>query len=126
MNFLLSFVIGGAICAAVQIVIDLTKLTPARILVGLVILGVFLQATGIYPFLFDLSGAGVSVPLIGFGASIAKGTAEIIDNEGLLGILKGPLSSAAVGCSAALSLGFVFSLFVKSKPKRYGKKQKNK
>ena len=122
MKFFLSFLIGGLICAAVQVLIDLTKLTPARILVGLVVFGVFLQSVGAYHVLFDISGAGVSVPLLGFGANIAKGTAEAVDSYGLLGILKGPFSSAAVGCSSALALGFIFSLFFRSKPKRYGKK----
>lgn len=121
---LFSFIVGGFICLLIQLLIDLTKLTPARILVFLVALGVFLQASGIYPILFDLSGAGVSVPLLGFGASIAKGTKEAIESGGILGILKGPFSSAAVGCSSALALGFILSLFFKGKPKKCYKKRK--
>lgn len=124
MKLILSFLIGGFICLLIQLLIDLTKLTPARILVLLVATGVFLQGVGIYPILFKLGGAGVSVPLLGFGANIAKGTAESVSADGLLGILKGPFSSAAVGCSAALSLGFIFSLFLKGKPKKCFKKRK--
>jgi stage V sporulation protein AE len=121
---ILSFLIGGLICLLIQLLIDLTKLTPARILVLLVATGVFIQGVGLYPLLFDLCGAGVSVPLLGFGASIAKGTAEVISSDGFMGILKGPFSSAAIGCSAALSLGFIFSLFSKGKPKKCFKKRK--
>lgn len=125
MKLLFSFLIGGLICLLVQLLIDLTKLTPARILVFLVVLGVFLQAVGIYPILFELCGAGVSVPLLGFGAGVAKGTEEAVLSDGIIGILKGPFSSAAIGCSSALFLGFVFSLFFKGKPKKCAKIQKN-
>lgn len=118
LKILMSFIIGGAICAAVQILIDLTSLTPARIMVGLVVLGVILGGTGAYKILFDFSGGGVSVPLLGFGANIAKGTAEAVEKYGLLGVLKGPLAAASAGCSAALILGFLSSLIFKGKPKR--------
>ena len=121
MKLLFSFLIGGLICLLIQLLIDLTRLTPARILVFLVMLGVLLQAVGAYPILFDLSGAGVSVPLLGFGAAIAKGCAEAVASEGLIGALKGPLSAASAGCSAALALGFLFSVFFKGKPKRCSK-----
>ena len=118
LKIIMSFIIGGLICAAVQVIIDLTKLTPARIMVFRVVLGVILGGTGIYKFLFDFSGAGVSVPLLGFGAVIAKGVGEAVDKFGLLGILKGPLAAASAGCASALFLGFLSSLFFKGKPKR--------
>lgn len=118
LQIITSFAVGGLICLAVQILIDLTNLTPARIMVCLVVLGVILGGTGLYKIIFDFSGAGISVPLIGFGGTIAKGVMEAVDEYGALGILKGPLSAASVGCSAALLLGFLASLIFKGKPKR--------
>ncbi len=115
---LLSFVIGGAVCVIAQLLIDLTNLTPARILVFTVCLGVFLGATGLYEPLFRIAGAGVSVPLIGFGGAIAKGVSEAIDAEGIIGILKGPFEASAAGCSAALVFGYITSLIFRGKPKR--------
>ena len=98
--------------------IDLTKLTPARILVAYVSSGVLLYALGIYEPLFKVFGCGVSVPLIGFGASIGKGVKEAIEMEGAIGILSGGLSATAAGITAALFLGLIFSLFVKGRSKR--------
>ena len=121
MSFLYAFIIGGAICAVCQILIDLTSLTPARILTGLAVTGVFLSAVGIYSPLFDLSGAGVSLPLLGYGANIAKGVREAVDEFGALGILKGPFTAGSVGCTSALFFGFIFSLFLKGKPKKSDK-----
>ena len=118
MNFLYAFLIGGLICIPAQILIDLTKITPARILVLYVVFGVLLGDLGFYSPLFEFAGSGASVPLIGFGAAIAKGTREAIDSFGAIGILKGPFTAASAGCSASLLLGFFFSLFFKSKPKR--------
>ncbi len=123
MKFLFAFIVGGFICAIVQFFIDLTKLTPARILVSLVVFGVFLGAVGLYSPIFDFCGAGISVPLIGFGANISKITFEEIDKSGALGILKGPFTAASIGTSASLILAFVFSIFKKGMPKRYSKKQ---
>ena len=117
MNVLFSFLIGGAICAMCQILIDLTALTPARILVALVCVGVLTYAVGIYEPLFSTVGCGVSVPLIGFGASVAKGVREAVDTSGILGILKGPFTAGSVGCTAALFFAFVLSLIFKSKSK---------
>ena len=117
-KLILSFIIGGFICVFAQILIDLTKLTPARILVLYVCFGVFVGALGIYDFLFDLAGAGVSVPLIGFGANVAKGVAEAIDKYGFLGIFTGPLTASAAGCSAALIFGYTASLIFRGNPKR--------
>lgn len=112
------FITGGLISAAAQILIDLTKLTPARILVLYVCIGVFLGSVGIYSALFDFAGAGISVPLIGFGANVAEGVKDAIDNDGFIGIFKGPFTAASAGCSAALVFGYVTCLIFKGKPKR--------
>ena len=117
-GLIFSFVGGGFICLLAQLLIDLTKLTPARILVLLVCFGVFLYGTDLYQPLFDIFGCGVSVPLIGFGASIGKGVKEAVDTEGLIGALSGGLSATAAGITAALVLGLIFSLISKSKGKR--------
>lgn len=113
-----SFIIGGSVCLAAQLLIDLTHLTPARILVFTVCLGTFLGATGIYDVLFEFAGAGVSVPLIGFGAAIARGVSESIDASGAIGILTGPFKAASAGCTAALLFGYITCLIFRGKPKR--------
>ena len=118
MNFLYAFLVGGAICAVCQILIDLTALTPARILAGLAVFGVFLSAVGIYSPLFDISGCGASLPLLGYGANIAKGVREAVDQFGILGVLKGPFTAGSVGCTSALFFGFLFALFFRGKPKK--------
>ena len=115
---LLAFLVGGILCVIAQILIDKTSLTPAKILVFYVILGVFAGAVGIYKPLFNISGCGASLPLIGFGANVAEGVKEAIDQEGAFGILKGAFSAASVGCTVSLVLGFIMSLFFKGKPKR--------
>ena len=97
MTYLFAFLIGGAICAAAQLLIDLTRLTPARILVGTVVLGVLLGALGLYEPLLKVAGCGVSVPLIGFGGGIARGVREAVAKDGLLGVLSGPITAAAGG-----------------------------
>ena len=117
-QFLLAFVSGGFICVIAQLLIDLTKLTPARILVLYVSAGVLIYAVGAYDMLFDMFGAGVSVPLIGFGANIGKGVKEAINSEGAIGILKGGLSAASAGITAALVCGTAASLLFKPKSKR--------
>lgn len=117
-SLLLTFVSGGIICIIAQLLIDLTKLTPARILVSYVCTGVLLYALNIYDFLFKIFGCGVSVPLIGFGATIGRGVKEAIEKEGVIGILSGGLGATAAGISAALFLGLFFSLFAKGKSKR--------
>lgn len=115
---LLTFVAGGILSVIAQILIDLTKLTPARILVAYVCAGVLLFATGVYDPLFDVFGAGVSIPLIGFGASIGRGVKEAVEKEGILGIFSGGLSATAVGITVALVAGLFFALFTKGKSKR--------
>ena len=117
MMYLKAFVVGGLICVIGQILLDKTKLTPGKILVGFVIAGVFLGGIGVYSYLEDFAGAGATVPLLGFGSLLAKGTKEMIAENGITGILTGPLSSGAAGISAAVILGVVCSLLVKPKAK---------
>ena len=118
MNILLAALFGGAVCAIAQILIDLTKMTPARILVTLVTTGVLIYALGFYEPLEDIFGRGITVPLLGFGANIARGVKEAVAAEGYMGILTGPLTSSAAGISFALIAGFTASLFARGKPKR--------
>ncbi len=117
-QFILTFISGGIICIIAQILIDLTKLTPARILVIYVSLGVLLYAIGIFEPMKEVFGAGVTVPLIGFGANIGKGIKEAVDTEGLLGAITGGITSSAAGITAALLFGLLASLLFKTKSKR--------
>ena len=121
-KILLAGAMGGLICAAIQFLIDKTTLTPARILVSLVVFGVFLFGVGAYEGLFDIFGAGVSLPLLGFGAAIARGVKEAVDSTGAMGILTGGLTATAAGITTALIIGLLFSLIGRGKPKRMGKK----
>ena len=117
MMYLKAFIIGGLVCVIGQILIDKTKLTPGRILVLYVVVGVVLGAFGIFAPLRDYAGSGVTVPLLGFGATLAEGTKEIIDTEGAVGILSGPLSSGAGGIAAAVIVGLVMSCITKPRAK---------
>lgn len=110
-----AFVIGGSICVIAQILIDRTKLTPARILVSYVVVGVILGALGLYKPIVDLAGAGATVPLTGFGYLISEGVREAVDRQGLLGALTGGLSAAAGGVSAALIFGYLAAIMFKGK-----------
>lgn len=101
-----------------QILIDKTKLTPARILVSYVVAGVFLGGVGLYGPLVKFAGGGATTPLTGFGYTIAKGVKKAVDNDGLIGVLKGGLTASAGGITAALFFGLVAALIFKSKPKR--------
>ena len=114
-KFIWAFVIGGMFCVIAQILIDKTKLTPARILVAYVVVGVLLGAIGIYKPLVDFAGAGATVPLTGFGYLISEGVREAVDKQGLLGALTGGLSAAAGGISAALIFGYLAAIFFKGK-----------
>ena len=114
----LVFVGGGLLSVIAQLLIDLTRLTPARILVSYVCLGVLLYALGAYEPLFEIFGCGVSTPLIGFGAAIGKGVKEAVGEKGLLGAFSGGLSATAAGITVALFSGLVLSLFTKGKSKR--------
>ena len=113
MIFLKAFLVGGLLCAVGQILIDTTKLTPARILVAFVVIGVALGALGVYRPLVEWAGCGATVPLTGFGYLLAKGTREAVAEDGLLGALTGPLSAGAAGISAAMLMGLLVSLFAR-------------
>lgn len=112
-----AFLVGGLICVVGQLLIDFTKLTPGKILVGFVVLGVILGAIGVYEPLMEWAGCGASIPLTGFGANLVKGTKEMIAAEGLLGVIDGPLASASVGIMTAIFFGVVVSIFAKPKSK---------
>ena len=116
-EYLKAFVVGGLICMLGQILIDKTMLTPARILVCYVVLGVILGGAGIYEKLIDFAGAGASVPLTGFGNNLAKGVREAVQEEGLLGALTGGLKAAAGGITAAMVFGFLAALIFNPKDK---------
>lgn len=118
MDFLKAFIIGGLICVVGQILIDKTKLSPARILVSFVVLGVFLQLIGVYSPLVDYAGAGATVPLTGFGYNLCKGVSRAVSEKGFMGIFTGGLTAAAAGISAALIFGFLVSVIFRSKPKK--------
>jgi stage V sporulation protein AE len=117
MEYLWAFLIGGAICAVGQLLIDFTKLTPARILTSYVVAGVLLGAVGVYKPLLKIAGAGAAVPLTGFGNLIAEGVKKAVNEQGALGILTGSLTAGAAGITAAIVLGLVASLFAKSTAK---------
>lgn len=117
MDYLKAFLVGGALCLIGQILIDKTKLTPARILVAYVVLGVFLNAVGIYEPLAEFAGAGASVPLTGFGNTLAKGVKEAVDEKGFLGIFTGGLKACAGGITVAIVSGLVASLVFKARDK---------
>ena len=117
MDYLKAFLVGGLLCALGQILIDKTKLTPARILVSYVVLGVFLGAIGVYQPLIEFAGAGASVPLTGFGSLLAKGVKEAIQEDGFLGIFTGGLKASAGGITAAITAGLLSSLIFKAKDK---------
>ena len=116
--YLRAFLVGGGFCAIAQILIDRTRLTPARILVGYVVTGVLLGALGIYKYISDFGGAGAAVPLTGFGNLISEGVRKAVDERGLLGALTGSLTAAAGGTAAALVFGLIAAICVRSKPKR--------
>lgn len=117
MDYLKAFLLGGVLCAVGQILIDKTKLTPARILVLYVVAGVVLGALGLYQPLVDWGGAGATVPLTGFGNNLAKGVKEAIQTDGLLGVITGGMKAAAGGISAAILFGFLAALLFKPKDK---------
>ena len=117
MDYLKAFVIGGLFCVIGQILIDKTKLTPARILVSYVVIGVFLSGIGFYEKLVEFAGAGATVPLTGFGHSLAKGVREAIKEDGFLGIFIGGLKATAGGIAAAITAGLLMSLLFKPKDK---------
>ena len=117
MDYLKAFLIGGILCMIAQLLIDKTKLTPARILVGYVVSGVFLFAIGLYGPLADFAGAGASVPISGFGNTLAKGVKNAIDQHGFIGIYLGGLQATAGGVSATIIIGLIASIIFKRKDK---------
>ena len=117
MDYLKAFLIGGLLCLFGQILIDKTKLTPARILVGYVVAGVILGGIGIYKPLVDFAGAGATVPLTGFGYSLAKGVKTAVQSDGFIGILTGGLKATAGGIAAAVVAGLIASVLFKPKDK---------
>ena len=117
-QLLLAFLAGGFLSVIAQLLIDLTNITPARILVTYVCSGVLIYALGAYEPLFEIFGAGVSTPLIGFGAAIGRGVKEAVEKDGLLGAISGGLSATATGITVALVAGLFFALFTKGRAKR--------
>ena len=115
MDYVKAFVVGGLICAAVQIFMDKTKLMPGRIMVILLCLGVLLGAVGVYEPFADWAGAGATVPLSGFGSTLFKGVKEAVDAEGFIGVFKGGFTRSAVGVSSALVFSYLASWVFKSK-----------
>ncbi len=117
MNYAKAFVVGGIICVIGQILIDKTKLTPARILVSYVVAGVILQLFGIYEKLVEFAGAGATVPLTGFGYNLCKGVQKAVSEEGVIGVLSGGLKASAAGVAAAILFGLLAAVFFKPKSK---------
>ena len=117
LEYVRAFLVGGALCTVAQVLIDRTRLTPARILVGYVVSGVFLGAVGLYEPLVDFAGAGATVPLTGFGFNLAKGVKQAINESGFIGIFIGGLKATAGGITAAILAGLIVSLLFKAKDK---------
>ena len=117
MEFVKAFLVGGFFCLIGQILVDKTKLTPARILVGYVVAGVILSGVGLYRYLAEFAGAGATVPLTGFGHTLAVGVGEAVDEYGFLGIFTGGLKATAGGITAAIFVGLLVSLIFRTKDK---------
>ena len=117
MDYLKAFLVGGLFCLLGQVIIDKTKLTPARILVAYVVIGVFLGAVGIYEPIVEFGGAGATVPLTGFGYNLAKGVKEAVSQDGFIGIFTGGLKASAGGIAAAITAGLLTSLVFKARDK---------
>ena len=118
MEYLNAFLCGGLLCAVGQIILDRTNLTPARILTGYVVAGVFLQAMGVYQYVVDWGGAGATVPLTGFGYSLAKGVARAVAEKGLLGVITGGLTATSGGIAAAVVFGLLMAILCRPKETR--------
>ncbi|MEE1186541.1 MAG: SpoVA/SpoVAEb family sporulation membrane protein [Acutalibacteraceae bacterium] len=115
MEYLYAFLVGGLLCFIGQILIDWTKLTPARILVGYVVAGVILSAIGVYKYISDIAGVGASLPLTGFGNLIAEGVKREVTDKGLIGIITGPVKNTGGGITATVFLALFFALISKKK-----------
>ena len=118
MEYVKAFVVGGIVCALVQILMEKTKMLPGRIMVLLVCSGAVLSFLGIFEPIQNFAGAGITVPLLGFGNVLMKGVKEAVDQEGVLGLFMGGFKAGAVGCSAALIFGYLASLVTNSKMKK--------
>ncbi len=118
LDYLKAFAVGGILCAIGQLLIDKTKLTPARILTAYVVSGVILGAVGLYQPLADWAGAGATVPLTGFGNTLAKGVKKAVEADGLLGVFTGGFTASAAGICAAVFFGIVIALIFKPKEKK--------
>lgn len=116
-DYVKAFCVGGILCLIGQVLIDKTKLTPARILVSYVVIGVFLGAIGVYPRLADFAGAGASIPLTGFGNTLAKGVRDAVNENGFIGIFTGGLKATAGGITAAILFALIASVFFSPKDK---------
>lgn len=117
MNYLWAFIIGGLFCAIGQVLVDYTKLTPARILVGYVVAGVIISAVGLYQPIIDFAGSGATVPLTGFGHLLAKGVREAVNEKGFIGVFTGGITRASGGITAAIVFGLVASAIFKQRDK---------
>ncbi len=117
MDYFKAFLVGGVLCAIGQILIDKTKLTPAKILVSYVVAGAVLGGLGIYQYIADWGGAGATIPLTGFGYNLAKGAREAVQEQGLLGVLTGGIKACAAGIAAAVFFGYLAALIFKPKDK---------
>lgn len=117
MEYVKAFLVGGIFCLIGQLIVDKTKLTPARILVGYVVLGVFLGAIGVYEPIAEFAGAGATVPLTGFGYTLSKGVKEAVAQDGVIGILTGGLKATAGGITVAIIAGLLMSLIFKARDK---------
>ena len=118
LDYLKAFAVGGILCAIGQVLIDKTKLTPARILTAYVVAGVILGAVGLYQPLADWAGAGATVPLTGFGNTLAKGVKKAVETDGLLGVFTGGFTASAAGICAAVFFGILVALIFKPKEKK--------
>lgn len=120
LNYLYVFLIGGFVCMLGQILVIRTNMTTSRILVSFVLLGVILEATTAYDYIYNVAQAGISVPIVGFGASLAKGAISAVRTKGILGIFTGGLEATAGGIAAAVIFAFIFSLIFRAKTKKTG------
>ena len=120
LNYLYVFLIGGLICMLGQILVIRTNMTTSRILVSFVLLGVILEATTAYDYIYGVAQAGISVPIVGFGASLAKGAISAVRTKGILGIFTGGLEATAGGIAAAVIFAFIFSLIFRARTKKSG------
>ena len=118
LTYLIVFLIGGFVCMLGELLIITTNMTSARILVTFVLIGVFLEAVGVFDYISDFAKAGINVPIIGFGASLAKGVIGAVESQGLLGVFTGGLTATAGGIAAAIGFAFLFALIYKSHTKK--------